>query len=257
VGNELANRLGLKPGDVFQIIPASAASNVSTVPTKRIRVSGIFRSGLYEYDSTWIYFPLDVATSFSNETHSASIVSVQVKNPDDVKTVAEKIHQTLGSNYSTIDWQQANQPLFAALALERRMGLFIIGLIIAIASLNITTMLILVVVERRRDIAVLRTLGAKQKGVMLVFIIEGAVVGALGAVIGIAVGVVACAVGNHYKIVSLPADVYSISNVPLNARLSEILLAGVVAFTLSILATLYPARAAARMQPVDTLRDVG
>jgi lipoprotein-releasing system permease protein len=255
IGIELANRLGLKPGEVFQVIPAGAS--VSSIATKRLRVSGIFRSGLFEYDSTWIYLPLEVATSFANESHSASIVSVQVQNADDVKSVAQRIKETLGTSYSTIDWQQANQPLFAALALERRMGLFIIGLIIAIAALNITTMLILVVVERRRDIAVLRALGATQKGVMLVFIIEGAVIGSLGALIGIVIGLVACVVGNHYKLVSLPADVYSISNVPLNAQVSETLLAGLVAFVLSVLATLYPARAAAKMRPVDTLRDIG
>ena len=255
VGNELATRLGLKTGDVFQIIPAANAPIASTVPTKRLRVSGIFRSGLFEYDSTWIYLPLDVATTFANNNHNASIVSVQVKNADDVKSISEKIKQSLGNSYNTIDWQQANQPLFSALALERRMGLFIISLIVAIAALNITTMLILVVVERRRDIAVLRALGAKQRGVMLVFIIEGAVVGAIGALIGIVVGLIACAVGNHYKLVSLPSDVYSISNVPLNARLSETVLAGLVAFVLSVLATLYPARAASRMRPVDTLRD--
>lgn len=257
VGNELANRLGLKPGDVFQVIPAGAATNVSNVATKRLRVSGTFKSGLFEYDSTWIYLPLELATALGSQRHSASIVSVQVTNADDVKSVANNIQQNLGSTYSTIDWQQANQPLFTALSLERRMGLFIIGLIIAIAALNITTMLILVVVERRRDIAVLRTLGAKQTGVMLLFMIEGAVVGALGAGIGIALGVIACAIGNHYKVVSLPADVYSISNVPLNARVSEIALAGVVAFVLSVLATLYPARAASKVRPVDTLRDAG
>ena len=98
------------------------------------------------------------------------------------------------------------------------MGLFIIGLIIAIATLNITTMLILVVVERRRDIAILSTLGATRAGVMLVFMIEGAVVGAIGAARGVALGFVACLIGNHYKLVSLPADVYSISNVPLSRK---------------------------------------
>jgi len=255
VGVELANRIGVSTGDVLLIIPAGAAANATNVSTRRLRVSGVFRSGLFEYDSTWIYLPLGVATSFTSANHSASIVSVQVNRPEDVKLVAANIKKTLGGSYSTIDWQQANQPLFAALALERRMGLFIIGLIIAIAALNITTMLILVVVERRRDIAVLRALGAKAKGVMLVFVIEGAVVGAVGALIGIVVGLSACAIGNYTKVVSLPAEVYSISNVPLNARLSETLIAGVVAFVLSVIATLYPARAAARMRPVDTLRD--
>jgi lipoprotein-releasing system permease protein len=253
VGLELANRLGVKTGDVIQVIPAG----VSNLTTKRLRVSGIFRSGLFEYDSTWIYLPMETTTSFSGDNHSASIISVQVKNPDEVKRVATQIKQTLGANYNTIDWQQANQPLFSALALERRMGLFIIGLIIAVAAINISTMLILVVVERRRDIAILSALGAKRRGVMLVFIIEGAIVGVAGALIGTVLGLAACAIGNHYELVSLPADVYSISNVPLNVRLSEIAIAGLAAFLLSVLATIYPARAAVKMRPTETFRDAG
>jgi lipoprotein-releasing system permease protein len=182
-------------------------------------------------------------------------MSVQVKEPDNVKQVAANVSRTIGNSYKIIDWQQANQPLFSALALERRMGLFIIGLIIAIATLNITTMLILVVVERRRDIAILGALGATRAGVMLVFIIEGAVVGALGAIAGVVLGFVACLIGNHYKIVSLPADVYSITNVPLVPRPVEMIMAALIAFALSVLATIYPARAASRMRPVEALRD--
>ena len=255
IGKELANRLGLVAGDVFQVIPAASATNTSTVSTRRLRVTGIFRSGLYEYDSTWIYLPLESANAFTGNSHSASIISVQVSNPDDVRSITERIREKLGNNYNIIDWQQANQPLFSALALERRMGLFIIGLIVAIATLNITTMLILVVIERRRDIAVLTALGAKSKGIMLIFVIEGASVGLVGAMLGILAGLIVCVVGNHYKLVSLPADVYSISNVPLNARLGETVIAGVVAFLLSVLATIYPASAAARMRPVETLRE--
>jgi lipoprotein-releasing system permease protein len=255
VGIELANRLGVSPGDIIQIIPAGSAVDGVAVMPRRLRVVGLFRSGLFEYDSTWVYLSLETATAFGKQSHSASIVSVQVKNADQVKQIAARIKEKLGNDYNTIDWQQANQPLFAALALERRMGLFIIGLIIAIAALNITTMLILVVVERRRDIAILNALGATQRGVMLVFVIEGAVVGLIGAITGAVIGLIICAIGNYYKLVSLPADVYSISNVPLNVRMIEVAIAALVAFGLSVLATLYPARAAARMRPVETLRD--
>ncbi|HET6973820.1 MAG TPA: ABC transporter permease [Pyrinomonadaceae bacterium] len=249
VGADLATRIGLSPGDVFQVQPA----NDST--PRRLRVAGVFSSGLFEYDSTWIYVSMETASEFAGNNHAASVMSVQVNDVDNVKQVSADVSKTLGNSYTIIDWQQANQPLFAALALERRMGLFIIGLIIAIATLNITTMLILVVVERRRDIAILSALGATRTGVMLLFIIEGAVVGAIGAAVGVAVGFVACAIGNHYKLVSLPADVYSISNVPLIARPSEMLMAALVAFLLSVLATIYPARAASRMRPVEALRD--
>jgi len=249
VGADLATRIGLSLGAVFQVQPA----NDST--PRRLRVAGVFSSGLFEYDSTWIYVSMETASEFAGNNHAASVMSVQVNDIDNVKQVSAGVSKTLGNSYTIIDWQQANQPLFAALALERRMGLFVIGLIIAIATLNITTMLILVVVERRRDIAILNALGATRTGVMLLFIIEGAVVGAIGAAVGVAIGFVACVIGNHYKLVSLPADVYSISNVPLIARPSEMLIAALVAFLLSVLATIYPARAASRMRPVEALRD--
>ncbi|HKR23380.1 MAG TPA: ABC transporter permease [Pyrinomonadaceae bacterium] len=252
VGAELASRIGISVGDIFQIIPANEAGGETM---RRLRVAGIFRSGLFEYDSTWIYVDFDLAATFAGGDHSASVMSVQVNDADGVKVVAERVTAALGQGYSTVDWQQANQPLFSALALERRMGLFIIGLIIAVAALNITTMLILVVVERRRDIAVLSTLGATRMGVMLLFVIEGAVVGAIGALAGVVLGLVACFVGNYFKLVSLPADVYSISNVPLNVSIVETLIAALVAFLLSVLATIYPARAAARLRPVEALRD--
>ena len=249
VGADLAARIGLSTGDVFQVQPANDSTS------RRLRVAGVFSSGLFEYDSTWIYVSMATASEFAGNNHAASVMSVQVNDVDNVKQVSAEVSKTLGNSYTIIDWQQANQPLFAALALERRMGLFVIGLIIAIATLNITTMLILVVVERRRDIAILNALGATRAGVMLLFIIEGAVVGAIGAAVGVAIGFIACAIGNHYKLVSLPADVYSISNVPLIARPSEMLLAALVAFVLSVLATIYPARAASRMRPVEALRD--
>ena len=249
VGADLAARIGVSVGEVFQAMPANESK------ARRLRVAGIFRSGLFEYDSTWIYAGIETASAFAGNNHAASVMSVQVHDVDNVKQVSADVSKALGNSYTIIDWQQANQPLFAALALERRMGLFIIGLIIAIATLNITTMLILVVVERRRDIAILNALGATRTGVMLLFIIEGAVVGAIGAAAGVVIGFIACAIGNHFKLVSLPADVYSISNVPLIPRPSEMFLAALVAFVLSVLATIYPARAASRMRPVEALRD--
>ena len=252
VGAELAARIGVSVGDTFFVLPANRSTSTQF---EQLRVAGIFRSGLFEYDSTWIYVALDSASALAGDNHAASVMSVQVSDADNVKQVAAAVAKTLGNAYTTIDWQQANQPLFAALALERRMGLFIIGLIIAIATLNITTMLILVVVERRRDIAILSALGATRTGVMLLFIIEGAVVGAIGAVAGVLLGLAVCFIGNYYKLVSLPADVYSISNVPLIARPGEMLLAALIAFALSVLATIYPARAASRMRPVEALRD--
>lgn len=263
LGDELAKRTGLQVGDVAEVISASGSLNSTKLAnrpavnpnTRLVRVIGIARSGLFEYDSTWIYLSLDAASAIAGTGHGASVISVQLADIYDAKRVAAEIQTALGNSYSTVDWQETNRPLFSALALERRMGLFIIALIIVIAALNITTTLILVVVERSRDIGILGAMGANSKSIMGIFMIEGAIIGALGGSIGVVLGTVACAIGNRYQLVSLPADVYSISNVPFHAQPRDVALAALVAFLLSLIATLYPARAAARVRPVEMLRD--
>ncbi len=254
LGSELATRTGLHVGDTAEILPAGA--NVG--PTKRVgRVTGIFRSGLFEYDAAWIYISLNSAAAFTSSSHTATLISVQIRDIDNVKNISRRVGDLIGPSYTTIDWQEANRPLFTALALERRMGLFIVGLIILIAMLNITTMLILVVVERRRDIAILKAMGAAKASITSVFILEGAIIGVFGALSGAVIGIAACVVGNRYKIVSLPADVYSIASIPFRPHLAEIFIVVLIAFLLSVIATIYPARAAANLFPADSLRDAG
>jgi lipoprotein-releasing system permease protein len=133
----------------------------------------------------------------------------------------------------------------------------VLGLFILFAGFNITTTLILVVVERRRDIAVLSAMGASSKSIMSIFMIEGVIIGTLGALAGVVLGTAGCLIANHYKLISLPADVYSISNVPFNLELIDMVLAAGVALLLSLLATLYPARAATRVRPIEMLREAG
>ncbi|MGI9167091.1 MAG: FtsX-like permease family protein [Pyrinomonadaceae bacterium] len=255
LGAELARRTGLQMGEIADVILAEG-SLASSRPTRRfVSVAGIFQTGLFEYDSTWIYLSLDNVSSTDRANGAASVISVQLADIYDATQSAAAIRTTLGNSFATIDWQEANRPLFAALALERRMGLFIIALIIFIAALNITTTLILVVMERRRDIGILNAMGATSRSIMGIFMIEGAMIGALGALVGVLVGSLACLVGNRYRLVSLPADVYSISNVPFNPQIRDVLLAAVVAFLLSFIATIYPARAASRVRPAEMLRD--
>ena len=255
LGFELATRTGLNPGDIAEVISAHAGTSPANGNKRHVRVAGIFRSGLFEYDSTWIYLPLETASVISGDAHTAAVIGVQVGNIYDVKSTASQLKQLLGSSYTTVDWQEANRPLFTALVLERRIGVVIIGLIIFIAALNITTTLILVVVERRRDIAILNTMGATTRSIMSIFVIEGAIVGLLGAAGGVLLGAIAVLVANRYQLISLPSDVYSISNVPLSLNVRDLVLAALVAFVLSVLATVYPARAAARIRPAEMLRD--
>jgi lipoprotein-releasing system permease protein len=255
VGSELAARTGLNVGETAEIVTAHSGISAANRSKRHVRIAGIFRSGLFEYDSTWIYLPLDTAAAFSGEAHAASVISVQVANIYDVNSTATKVKQLLGSSYTTVDWQEANRPLFTALALERRIAVVIIGLIIFIAALNVTTTLILVVMERRRDIAILNTLGATSGSITSIFVIEGAIVGVLGAAGGVLLGTIVVLIANRYQLISLPADVYSINNVPLNLNFRDMALAALVALVLSIVATVYPARAAARVRPAEMLRD--
>jgi lipoprotein-releasing system permease protein len=258
IGEELAARTGLSVGEVGQLVSGEGTlTPLGLAPRyRRVRVAGIFRSGLYEYDATWVYLSLANAASFAGQNRTAATaISIEVQDIYDVARIAAEVRGALGPTYTTLDWQEANKPLFAALALERRMGLFIIALIILIAALNITTTLVLVVVERRADIAILGALGARALSIMSVFMIEGACVGLIGALGGVLLGLLACLLGNRYSIVSLPADVYSISNVPFHAHARDVALAALVAFILSLLATIYPARAAARVRPAEALRD--
>jgi lipoprotein-releasing system permease protein len=279
VGAELADRLGLQVGSIAEIAWANLASDPSNSPpkvirvgrqkifdlvtgrearpvsTRQVRIVGVFRSGLYEYDSTWLYLPLETVTSFSGSAHSAQAISVEVTNIYDAARVAATLRARLGDEFTTIDWQQANQPLFAALALERRMVALVIALIILIATLNITTTLVLLVAERRREIAILAAMGARRGSITGIFLIEGAIIGAAGTVAGSALGLFACALGNHYQIISLPSAVYSINAVPFHAQALDVIVSMLVAFGLSVLATIYPARAAARLRPAESLHE--
>lgn len=256
LGVELAARTGLQVGDSAQLIAAGSGSNSSS-SKRSVRVAGTFRSGLFEYDSTWIYLPLGTAASFSGGDHAASVISVQVKDIYNVKPVAVNIRSALGSSYTTVDWQEANRPLFTALTLERRIGLIIIGLIVLIAALNITTTLILVVTERRHDIAILSAMGSSQRSIMGIFVIEGAITGIVGALLGVLLGALTVVIANHYKLISLPAEVYSIDRVRLSLGARDVLLAAAVAVILSIVATLYPAGTAAKIRSAELLRDSG
>ncbi len=258
IGAELASRANLRVNDVAQVISADTKLSIENLKprTARVRVCAIFRSGLYEYDATWIYVSLASARALANaNASSASIISIETKDIYDVARIAARVRDVAGAEYITVDWQEANRPLFAALALERRMSLIVIALIIFIAALNITTTLVLVVVERRSDIAIISAMGGRARSITLIFMIEGACIGFIGSIAGALLGLAACIVGEKYHLVSLPGDVYSLTNIPFHIGAKDAALAMLVAFLLSLLATVYPARQASRVRPAEALRD--
>jgi lipoprotein-releasing system permease protein len=262
VGAELAERTGLtEPGDEGWVLTGErtsggAASGASgfAARARRVRVAGVFRSGLYDYDSAWTYASLEGARRATSAGAGSTVLSVRVRDIYASDEVARRLRAALGEEWTAVDWREANRPLFAALALERRTVALVIMLITIVAALNITTTLALVVVERRADIATLGALGAQPGGVMLIFMIEGAIVGALGAAAGVALGLAACFVADRFGLVRLPPDVYSLSSVPLHPHAPDVILTALAAFAVSLLATLYPARQAARIRPAEVLR---
>jgi lipoprotein-releasing system permease protein len=278
VGEELAERTGLtEVGDEGWVLTGEmasgatsstatgAASNTTSktmagaagafVPRmRRVRVAGLFRSGLYDYDSAWTYLSLESVGRVAQGGGVSAVISVSVADIYASGEVAARVRASAGEGWEAVDWREANRPLFDALALERRTVALIIMLVTIVAALNITTTLALVVVERRADIAVLVALGARARGVTLVFMIEGAIIGACGALAGVAAGLAACAVADRFNLVRLPADVYSLASVPLHPHAEDVLLTALAAFAVSLFATLYPARQAARVRPAEVLR---
>ena len=254
LGKELAEKTDLKIGDEAEIV-LPTSRNEFAPKTSKVIISDIFRTGLYDYDSTWIYLSLeDLAKIAQRKDLAPSVLSVSVTDIYRADETAEKVRQRLPKDYKIIDWQQANQPLFAALSLERKVALTIILLIIFIAVLNITTTLALLVNERRLDIAILRTCGARTKSLVLIFLYEGLFLGVSGIIGGVIFGLSICFVGNYFKIISLPNEVYALNFVPLKTNFSDILFVAVAAFVLVLLSTVYPAWQASKIKPLENLQ---
>ena len=259
IGAELAARAGLdRVGDEGLLITGERMPEPPGLAprARRVRVAGIFRSGLYDYDATWVYVSLGAAARGGDAASEpeASALSVEVADIYATDAVAARVRRVVGDRWTIVDWREANRPLFAALELERRTVALIITLIMIVAALSSTTTLVLLVVERRGDIAILGAMGARARGVMLIFVAEGAVIGLCGALAGVALGLAVCFVGDHFELVRLPADVYSISFVPLRPTPRDVLVPALVACAVCLLATIYPARAAARVRPAEALR---
>lgn len=257
VGEELAERTGLASvgAEGWILSGETTDGGAGFEPrARRVRVAGLFRSGLHDYDASWTYLSIEEATRAAGGRLKSSVVSIETEDIYAAGDVARRVRAAMGEGWTTVDWREANRPLFAALELERRIVTLIILLVTVVAALNITTTLALVVTERRADIAVLSALGARPRSITTVFIIEGALIGAAGALAGVALGLAACYLGEHFELVRLPPDVYSLSAVPLRPHLSDVLLPALAAFAVGLLATIYPSRQAARVRPAEVLR---
>ncbi|MFN0086572.1 MAG: FtsX-like permease family protein [Blastocatellia bacterium] len=258
LGRHLARAMGIGVNDL--VTATSAATRLTPAglqPRPRyttFRVAGIFSSGLYEYDAKWAYISLPAAQRMSGEEDTAGVIQMQVEDIDAVGEIGDRVRAMAGRGFITTNWQELNRPLFAALQLQHRVVLIFFGLLIVIASLNIITTLTMMVVEKHRDIAILRAQGATPQSIRGIFILQGLVIGLLGAASGALLGVLACFAANRYKLISMPAEIYSVSHVTLVWTGRDALAIMLFAILICFLATLLPSRAASRLSPVEALR---
>jgi lipoprotein-releasing system permease protein len=254
LGKDLANNLRVQVGDIVQVMtPAVTISPLGPIPrTRRLRVAGTFSLGLYELDTTFGFVSLEVAERLFDKTQ-ADMMQLRVDDIWIAPDIARSV-EALGPEYSTQDWADINRSLFDALWLERLAIALAVGLIVVVAALNIVASLILLVMEKHRDIAILKTMGASAKSVTAIFMMEGLIIGIVGTVLGGALGSGLATITDRYQLIRVPSDVYMISYMPLAVVPGDVLIVVVMALLICFIATIYPSRQAARLDPAQALR---
>jgi lipoprotein-releasing system permease protein len=256
LGKELARNLGVFKGDpVYIISPKGILSPIGHVPAmKRFQVMDIFESGMYEYDASLAYIHLTEAQQLLRMGNTVSGIEIRVKDVYEADSIGKKIIETLGFPYWAKDWMQFNRNLFSALKLEKTVMFIILALIILVAAFNIAGTLIMMVMEKTRDIAILKAMGATDRSIGRIFVIKGVVIGVIGTAIGVGLGFLLCKLLEKYKFIELPGDVYYLSTLPVRLEFLDVFLIASAAMLICFLATLYPARQASKLNPVEAIR---
>jgi lipoprotein-releasing system permease protein len=264
IGTRMATRMGLAPGDLITLInPQGTATAVGTVPrVKAYRVVGLFEVGMYEYDNSYVYMPFETAQVFFRVPDGANAIEIVLDNADRARQLAFVISGLVGPDLNVVDWQQAYSSYFGAVQVERNVMFLILTLIILVAAFNIISSMIMLVKDKGRDIAILRTMGATRAMVLRIFFMSGASVGVIGTIAGLVLGVVFTlnieTIRQWLQALSgttiFPAEIYFLSHLPARLEWAEVTQVVLMALALSVLATIYPSWRAARLDPVEALR---
>jgi lipoprotein-releasing system permease protein len=260
IGRELAQALGtpghpLAVGDSVTLqTPQGTLTPMGMLPrVRRLQIVGIYNLGLFEFDSQYGFISLDLAKRLMGRP-VPDLIELRVNDIYQAAAVADRIVERLGRDYQAQDWADLNQSLFSALWLEKMAIAITIGLIVMVAALNIVASLVLLVMEKSRDIAILKTMGLSAPRVMKVFMLQGVIIGLVGTGVGAGLGLVASRVLDKYQLIHISMDVYQIAHLPFIVRPLDFFLVIVSAVVVCFLATLYPSRQAARLDPVAALR---
>jgi lipoprotein-releasing system permease protein len=256
LGKELAANLGVIRGDTLHMIsPRGMLSPVGHIPAMiKFQVSDLFASGMYEFDGTLALVDLKQAQKILRMPKSVSGIEIRLQDMDQVKKVSDRIGRVLDDGYTIENWKQINRNLFSALQLEKTVMFIILALIVMVAAFNIAGSLVMMVMEKRKDIAILKAMGATARSISRIFVIKGLVIGLVGTVLGTSAGLVLCTLLKRYSFIHLPEDIYYISELPVNLKATDVLLIAVCALIICFAATLYPARQAAGVDPVEAIR---
>jgi lipoprotein-releasing system permease protein len=257
VGKELAYSLKVAPGDTLLLArgEVSPSSPFGISPSfKRVVVGALFDSGMYEYDASLAFLDLEEGQAFNGMGDRIGGVSVRLDDMYSAPLVGEAISTLLGNGYSVSDWIHMNRNLFVWMKTEKRVMFIILTLIIVVAAFNIAGTLIMIVMERTKDIGILRSMGATRAAVMRIFILHGLITGTIGTAIGTVGGVVLSLVVDRYKLIQLPGDIYFIDTVPVRLEAGDIVAVASVALAVCFVSTLYPAWQASRLVPVEAIR---
>ncbi|MCB9638334.1 MAG: ABC transporter permease [Myxococcales bacterium] len=257
LGKELASGLGMGVGDELRIVSPTGGSLTPMGPSPRVRkyrVAGIFFTGMYEYDLKFAFVALHDAQKLFKMRGLATGLELQVKDIHKTPQLKRDIRKSLGSGaYQVQDWIDLNTQLFGALQMEKLVMFVILTFIVLVASFNIVSTLFMVVVEKSQEIAILKSMGATNASVMLIFMIEGVIIGLIGTILGLLFGWRTCLYLIEFPI-RMNTDVYYITHLPVHMKLTDFVYVAVAAILLSFIATIYPALQAARMRPVEGLR---
>jgi lipoprotein-releasing system permease protein len=256
IGKELARNLGVDYGDTVNIIsPLGIMTPLGMIPRmKKFKVIGIFSTGMYEYDSGLAYLSLSNAQQFLNMGSEVTGMEIKIKDIFKARQVARLIQNELGFPYYAKSWEDTNRNLFTALKLEKTVMFIILILIIMVGALGIVSSLIMVVVEKTKDIAILKALGATDRSIMKIFVYQGLFIGVIGTGLGLFFGYLTCLLLKQYHFISLPKDVYYIDTLPVTMRPEIFIIVALSAIIVSFLATIYPSYKASKMPPAETLR---
>ena len=256
LGKELARNLGVLKGDaVYLISSRGMISPIGYLPAmKRFEVVGLFESGMYEYDGSLAYIDLKDAQKILNMKGSVTGIEVRVDDIYDARNIAKKIVSKLGFPYWARDWMQMNHNLFSALKLEKTVMFIILALIVLVAAFNIASTLIMMVMGKTKDIAILKAMGAMDSSIRKIFIYKGMVIGAVGTSLGVCLGFILCKLLEKYKFIQLPGDVYYISTLPVRLEVLDVVMIASAAMVICFLATLYPAKQASKLNPIEAIR---